>query len=331
MKERKSMLKDKNMEVVNGLISIIVPVFNVRKYLDKCLESIVHQTYSQIEIIIIDDESTDGSGELCDSWKQKDERIQVFHKKNGGLSSARNMGLEKAKGEFIGFIDSDDYVNTDMYEDLLNFMEDDVDIVSCGTVLEYPKQINADSQILYLPENKKKCKKYIGNSSVEELLLARSFSFSACDKIFRRWLFEGIRFPVGRSSEDLPVIFHIFLKCRNIVNIGKVKYHYVYRNNSISRQDFFYRRIDYVIFSGKICKEVEIYFPQYKKQAEAYYMRCLSFMISKIKESDNKNEFSDLEKRLQSAFVKLFIRNIFNKYIKIKEKKQLLEKSFRSN
>ena len=114
------------------LISIIVPVYNIENYLDKCIESIVHQTYKNLEILLIDDGSTDHSGKKCDEWAKKDKRIRVIHKKNGGVSSARNIGLEKAKGEYIGFVDGDDFVNKKMYEEMHRQMKkNNADFVIC--------------------------------------------------------------------------------------------------------------------------------------------------------------------------------------------------------
>lgn len=101
---------------MNDLISLIVPIYNVEKYLDKCIDTIINQTYSNIEIILVDDGSTDASGEICDKWKKKDNRITVIHKLNGGLSSARNAGIDIATGKYIGFIDSDDYIDLEMIE-----------------------------------------------------------------------------------------------------------------------------------------------------------------------------------------------------------------------
>ena len=101
------------------LLSVIIPVYNVEKYLDKCVQSVVDQTYSDLEIILVDDGSTDSSGMLCDNWKEKDRRISVIHKNNGGLSSARNTGIAAAKGDFISFIDSDDFIESEMYETMI--------------------------------------------------------------------------------------------------------------------------------------------------------------------------------------------------------------------
>lgn len=311
--------------VEQGLISVIVPVYNVEEYLDRCVESIVCQTYSNIEILLIDDGSDDHSGNMCDRWAQKDSRIRVFHKKNGGLSSARNLGLKNIMGGFVTFVDSDDYIDLDMYETMMKAMNEDVDVVSCGTVSEFPSRMKKRNQLLFMPTDKKKVVKYGWEEGVSELLLTRSFSFSVCDKLFRRHLFEKVYFPVGRSSEDLLVVFNIFLNSRNFVNIGWVKYHYVFRDNSICRQSFFFRRIDYAVFAGRICKDIKLHYPQFKKQAEAFYIRSLVSIIQKIQACENRKEFSQLEMRLKKALFKILIESIFNYYITKSERKYIIK------
>ena len=288
-----------------ALISIIIPVYNVKNYLDRCMDSVTHQTYTNIEILIIDDGSEDGSGNLCDIWAEKDKRIKVFHKQNGGLSSARNYGLRRAKGEFIGFVDSDDYISLDMYEKLSEAMEHNIDIVTCGIVLENSGRDKGKNRIVHLPDSGKRNVFYTKAEAIEEFLLSRSLSSSMCNKLFRRRLFQGLHFPVGRTSEDIPVMFRLLLKSRGVLNIGQVKYHYVTRSDSISRQGFFYRRADWAIFAGHICKEITIHNPQLKKQSEVFYMRSLLHILIKIHESNHRVEFSALEKRLKKALLKM--------------------------
>lgn len=315
------------MKEEQDLISIIIPVFNVEKYLDRCITSVMQQTYPHIEVLVIDDGSSDNSRKICDEWGEKDKRIRVFHKRNGGAASARNLGLMQAKGNYIGFVDSDDFIEPEMYENMLAAMTEGVDLVSCGTILEYPRQMRMHNELLYLPVQKTE-KKYTGISALEELLLLRAFSFSACDKLFRKELLKGIKFPVGRSSEDLPMIFDTFLKCRNIVNTGNVKYHYIYRADSNSKQEFFFRRVDYAVFAGYICREITDRYPQLTKQAQGLYIKCLGHTISGIKSCRNRNDYIKLEKRLKKAFLKIFITNYYNPYISEQEKQWLIDNVF---
>lgn len=227
------------------LVSVIVPVYNVEKYIRKCIESIITQTYTNLDIILIDDGSTDKSGKICDEYEKLDTRITVIHKKNGGLSSARNSGLDIAKGKYIGFVDSDDYISIDMYEVLLRYMEDEVDIVACGRYIVYPRIDKKVNKRIYCSD---KIKKYNNIQAIEELLKPQIFPFGVVDKIYRKELFSNIRFPIGRISEDIPVTYALFKKSRNIVHIGDCKYYNFQSHNSITRTEFYYRRIDYVLF-----------------------------------------------------------------------------------
>lgn len=221
---------------MKGLVSVVIPVYNVKKYLDECMESVVNQSYRNLEIIIVDDGSTDGSGEACDEWGRKDSRIKVIHRENGGLSVARNTGIEASTGEFIAFIDSDDYFEQNAIEVLYN----------CATSL------NADltvGQGLRVDENGNRIKegqyadKY--EPKDEEKILSeeefwRCFSNNlyfvvAWSKLYRRELFDGVRFPEGKINEDYAIARHIVQKAKVISSTGKRIYKYRIRQGSIMR------------------------------------------------------------------------------------------------
>lgn len=212
------------------MISIIIPVYNVKEYLTKCVESIVNQSYPKLEIILVDDGSTDGSGEICDLLSWEDERIQVIHKKNGGLSSARNAGIDIAKGDFIGFVDSDDYIAEEMYEVLLtNLQKNAADISICNRWYEREDgtkflryKPTADVMIM---DSKK---------AILEMNSFRTFDMSVCDKLYQRELFEGIRFPEGKLSEDFYIMYRLFDKAEKICYISAPLYYYMQRTGSIS-------------------------------------------------------------------------------------------------
>lgn len=293
------------MEKINfigNLLSIIVPVYNVKDYLDKCIESISLQTYENIEILLIDDGSTDGSSKICDLWKAKDSRIRVFHKNNGGLSSARNVGLRECKGEFIGFVDSDDYIDKDMYELMLNEMKNEVDIVSCGTGIIYPTKMKRKLEVYGLTS---KLTYFNNDEAVKALLGLNGLSFSSCDKIFRRTLFENVTFPYGKECEDLPTIYKLVKKSKGIINIGKIKYFYFYRRGSISRKPFQISRMSYVLFARDIVKDVILNYPDYKKIANAMFINNILVIIHEIKMSENREKYLKLEKRLKLLLLKM--------------------------
>ena len=214
---------------MNSLVSVIVPVYNVEKYLDKCIKSILNQKYRNIEIILVDDGSTDSSGSICDSYAKKDDRIKVIHKKNGGLSSARNTGIDEAKGEYIGFVDSDDYIDEDMYETMVKkLIDNNSDIVICSKVIEY-----SNGKILKNNYKEKLIKDNI--EGLKQLNSYKVFDMSACDKLYKISLFKNIRFPFGKKCEDYYTMFKLISKCKKILYIPNCYYHYFQRENSISR------------------------------------------------------------------------------------------------
>lgn len=307
---------------VAGKISIIIPVYNVKEYLDKCIQSVVLQTYRNIEIIIVDDGSNDGSELICDEWGKKDNRIRVFHKKNGGLADARNFGLMNAKGEFVGFIDSDDYIKSDMYENLFAAMEEEVDIACCGTVIVYPDKFGRKPDIY----DKAPQKLVMNNSdAMKELLMLRYLSFSACDKLFRRNLFDNITFPIGKICEDIPTIYYIVKKSRNVVNIGENKYFYFYREGSLSRKKFEIGRMSYVTFARDICQDIRICYPSLNKVAEAMYIKNVVSVIHEIENSNEINKYRKIKKKLIKVLERMQFRIFPNQYILSEMKKDIIK------
>lgn len=212
---------------MNDLISIIVPVYNVEKYVEKCVTSIINQTYKNIEIILVDDGATDNSGKICDELKEKDNRITVIHKKNGGLSDARNAGLKIAKGEYIGFVDSDDYIEQDMFETLYNINKQndaDISIVSFyelygGKVIgvRHSKSLEIFNKI----------------DAIKELLIDTKIQSYAWNKLFKKELFKDIEFPTNKNFEDIATTLLLFEKANKIVLLESPKYYYVRRDDSI--------------------------------------------------------------------------------------------------
>lgn len=199
------------------MISIIVPVYNVEPYLCQSIESILSQTYKNLEIILIDDGSFDRCGEICDIYAGKDNRIRVIHTTNKGLSAARNLGIREAKGEFIGFVDSDDWIESDMYEDLLNYIEDySADISACGFWYEF-----GDYQTIYhLSENK-----YDGITSLYALIEGR-INNSVWNKLFKKDIFKNVLFPEGKCFEDIAIMHLAFNHAKRVVCNSASKYHY---------------------------------------------------------------------------------------------------------
>lgn len=217
------------------LISIIVPVFNVENYLEKCIESIIAQTYQNIEIILVDDGSEDNSGRICDKFAKEDSRIVVIHKKNGGLSTARNAGIDIAKGFFIGFIDSDDYVSVDFCEILLQaIINEKADMAICNF-------LSVDENYNSIQENNTNLP--IKNSCVnaDEFMKGYCGEFGwyyviACNKLYKKSLFNSLRYPIGKQHEDAFLIHRLTYQCNKIACVQYPLYYYVQRKGSIMSQ-----------------------------------------------------------------------------------------------
>lgn len=200
------------------LISIIVPVYNAEKYLNKCIESIVHQTYNNLEILLIDDGSTDESGVICDNWAKKDKRIKVIHKKNSGVSSSRNIGLDNYSGEYVTFVDSDDYIENDMYETMLiTSVKNNVDIVCCN--------------YNYIP-NCECNHSNVGKSFFEECCFNSKVNGFCWNKLYKKDLLKNIYFDTNiKIYEDLLFQLKIEKKNTNLTWKYIDKKLYNYRNN----------------------------------------------------------------------------------------------------
>lgn len=211
-------------------ISVIVPVYNVENYLGKCLNSLVNQTLPEIEILVINDGSTDDSQKIIEVFQNKfPQKIKAFTKKNGGLSDARNFGIERARGEFIAFVDSDDYVSARMMEEMYELgIKNQAEIVICNLqkVDENGIVTQKLTQIPNLPEKIDLEKHFSVFSDV---------SYFACNKIFKRELFDGKRFQKGMHFEDIELIPQLLLQCKTLAKTDAFHYQYLERSNSISK------------------------------------------------------------------------------------------------
>lgn len=208
-------------------ISVIVPVYNVEPYLDKCVQSIVNQTYQNLEIILVDDGSPDNCPAMCDAWAKKDGRIQVIHKKNGGLSDARNAGMEAATGALISFIDSDDWIDLDFYQTLVDaLLQTGADLSAC----DYRPVYGEEEIFEKNPSDLHVCD---GEEALTGLISNSGFRAIACNKLYRRELFREIRFPVGRYHEDEFVTYRILDAAEKLVYVDTPLYFYRQRSQSI--------------------------------------------------------------------------------------------------
>ena len=265
-------------------ISIIVPVYKVESYLSRCIDSILAQTYQNFELILVDDGSPDRCGEICDNYAKKDDRIKEIHQPNGGLSAARNAGLDLAIGDYIGFVDSDDYISINMYNDMIKLLEvNGLDIIICTAFMvkgDKVKGFIGDGRLTIYD------KKEILNKSLSD------FENTAWNKVYTRAAIGDVRFPEGRLFEDTATSYLIFNNCTKVGRINKAYYYYYRNHNSITqtsfktkaRMDFvlgYIERLNFAIENGLDC------IPQCKSLLMKAALSCLTAVYV-----SDKNEFN---------------------------------------
>lgn len=250
-------------------ISIIIPVYNVAPYLRECLDSIQEQTFKDFEAILIDDGSTDGSGEICDWHASKYKRFKVIHKSNGGVSSARNMGLDMAQGEYIGFVDPDDYISPDFYELLLNkFKSSGADVVMSDVcIISQKGEIETIFEITKAQTKEKYC-----GIDIFKALMTAEISGSCCDKLFHNSLLNNNRFDESISkAEDFEIMLRIFAKAQKVVFEEKAIYFYRMRKGSSIHSAYTIKDVKKLF---DISKQIDIlkenHFQDYKKECEHF-------------------------------------------------------------
>lgn len=245
------------------LISVIVPVYNIERYIGKCVESLIHQTYKKLEILLIDDGSTDGSGNICDKYMEKDKRIKVIHKPNGGLSDARNRGLDSIQGDGVMFIDGDDYLDINMIQEMVNvWCKTNADLCVSNIF-----RVDENGNLTKMHNNKYKNQAVINNFEAMRLLATEvRISTSACDKLYKVELFREIRFPVGKAHEDQFTMYKIFAKVHSVAFAKRANYYYLYRSGSITNCGFIPERMDDI----EACEERLIFFKRHYPKLVRY-------------------------------------------------------------
>ena len=230
------------------LISVIVPVYKVEKYLDECVESIVNQTYRNLEIILVDDGSPDNCPQMCDDWAKRDARIRVIHKENGGLSSARNAGLDVCTGEYISFIDSDDWLELNAYEELIQ----EVHRTNCPVVMFGSLDCRGTKQVIsYVFAHEI----FEVNDLLELYLYHRHHMCgSTCDKMYRREFIQDIRYPLCIQSEDYVFLAELYFRKPRIAVLNKYFYHYRIRENSICTAPINAHTFDSITVADMVCE-----------------------------------------------------------------------------
>jgi len=299
------------------LITVVVPVYNVKNFLEKCVDSIIDQTYKNIEILLIDDGSSDGSESICDEYAINDSRVRSFHKQNGGLADARNYGIDRAQGKYITFVDSDDWIDQDFLELLYNSINDkNAEISVCDFRFCYDGQsipdrnwINSTSEVLDT------------ESALNTMIYANKFASHATNKMYLSSLFKDIRFPKGKYYEDLFTIYKIVARAHKVVYINAPKYNYCIRMNSISTSTFSLHHMDYIEASQNIVNFCIDKHPKCQRSAYFNYQRNVMQTIDKylISRSQSKELESELYNDLDKYYVRYECSNSFERKYYIKK------------
>ena len=251
----------KYMQYEKDLISVIVPVYGVEEYLCRCIDSVLKQTYKKFELILVDDGSLDCSGKICDEYAKTDERIKVIHKKNGGLSDARNAGLTKACGEYISFIDSDDWVSKEYLERLLNALKETrADICECNVLKTKGEE---KTQTL----EKEMLKIYDTIDALEQLICDNVLRQYVWNKIYRRCVIKNISFPKGKTNEDEFWTYQVFGNAQRVTKIPDILYYYFQRPNSIMGKDYSLKRLDAIAAKLERQSYIKKHFPELEEVA----------------------------------------------------------------
>ena len=281
------------------LVSVIVPIYKVEKYIYRCIDSIINQTYKKLEILLIDDGSPDNCGKICEEYSKKDNRIKVIHKENGGLSDARNTGINIAKGNYLTFIDSDDYVAEDYVEFLLNLLkENEADMSACKHTVVYneKKYKNLGTKKYYIAEPKQ---------IFEMLLYSDDFDVSAWGKLYKKDLFCDIRFPKDRLFEDAATTYKLIDMCKKIAFKSESKYFYVIRDDSITTKEFNSKKFDLIISTEEMVTYIKEKYPDLSKGCERRLMYSYLSTLMNLAESDNQTEnYKEYKKQLMEYIKK---------------------------
>ena len=278
------------------LVSIVVPVYNVEQYLEKSINSIINQSYKKIEIIIVNDGSTDGSLEICNSFKKKDNRIEIISKQNGGLSDARNVGIERAKGKYITFIDSDDYIDDNYVEAMISSIkENDSDICIASHRVLYPNTII----------DKSTKQNYVANSKeiLSKMLYDDGIDVSAWAKLYKTELLSSIKYPVGRLYEDSATTYKLIDSATKICVNSVPIYNYIVRANSIANVKFNEKKFDLIKSTEEMTDYIKSKYPELEKGCKRRLVYAYLSTLTQLARSNEK------DKKAEKKLIKFIRKN----------------------
>lgn len=279
---------------MNSLISVIVPIYNVEKYLKKCVDSIINQTYKNLEIILVDDGSPDNCPKICDEYAKQDNRIKVIHKENGGLSDARNAGIEIATGQYISFVDSDDYIAEDMLDDMITrIINDKSDLVSAGVV--WVDELGNEIRTSTVSENAL----LNTEQSMTEIINDGKLKQHVWNKLYRFDLIKDIPFNKGKYHEDVFWSYQVIGKAEKISVEKNSYYYYVQRSESIMGEKYSAKRLDALDAMELRCEYTKEKFPKlYNNALNVYIGSCMYHLQLAILSGADKSIINNIKSRI---------------------------------
>lgn len=291
---------------MNMLISVIIPVYKTEKYINRCLESVTNQTYRNLEIIIVDDASPDNCPEICDEWAKKDSRIIVLHTENKGVANARNTALKIASGDFIGFVDSDDYIEPDMYEQLINtLLNNNADVAVCNYQINDEKR--GEDKISILTSN-----------DALKLIVQGDYKYGVLwNKIYKKEVVQGIEMPHLRCSQDLPYNYFAIKNAKTVVENSLKLYHYFQNESSTMHSSFNESKYD-AVKSRKIILEDVKKGDLYPYAVKGYVLSCFVFIDGIILNNKCQEFYSSVRKELLKYRKVILLSSHFNLKDKMK-------------
>ena len=278
------------------LISVIVPVYNVEKYLCECVDSIINQTYKNLEIILVDDGSPDNCGKICDDYAKKDNRIKVIHKENGGLSDARNAGMDASVGEYLVFVDSDDYMTNDGIEYMYNLISSVNADIAIGGVERFN---DLDKSVMSSTYNG-----VIDEKVMDKIDAMKDVFLNGCAswaRIYKRNIHKEIYFPIGEINEDEAIVLNLLDRCDKIVKSNLIVYKYRFRPNSITSVDFSVKKLAWYYHCKTNLDFVKKEYPELIEYAEKRCYGAIIFSLYSISQL-NKEEFKNVLPTLLNDF-----------------------------
>lgn len=299
---------------MHDLITVIVPIYKVEEYLNECLISVVNQTYTKLEIILVEDGSPDNCPAMCDDWAKRDSRIRVIHKSNGGLSDARNAGIDVATGDYIAFVDSDDYIKPDMIEKLYTaLIKENADIAACGILTCEGERQTAWG-----------CRDVVGTPKQIYALLYNDTAYpvAAWNKLYKRSCWQTLRFPVGKTCEDAFTTYQLIHNARRIVMIPEALYCYRIRPGSIMTSSFSPRKMDEEEAWRSNYQFMAQHYPQLEKKAFDFYLQRVNGLV-RLMNKEDRTAFAEQYQMLRNILKTNFWYVVFGSTIRLKPRIKL--------